>query len=461
MKKFVAFLLVTALVFSMLVGCGGNAQGNGDSAANTNNSNDSSNVEVSDEKWSGTVKVQLIGGWEMESKTDPASGVKKEGLEVVKAEFEKRYPGATLEYYIMGWDSYQQKTQAMLTANDVDVYQVPGIASLADQGLLEPLTPYIERDNFDTSVYIDGQINGWKAMGPEDTELSVYGMPFLGDTRVIAYDKTIFDQWGVEYLSQNPTLEEIKTKAEKMTGTNPVTGEQNYGIMFRGKDAADTLVNLAEGFGGTWGEGFRFKDLTFNFTSDEFKKAAEWFLAIKELAPKGILTDQGTEQWGTLENNIAINLRVIPNQMLNSFALEGMQERIGVSFLFTNPDTGMGGMFAGSPVAIGKSSENKDLAWEYIKFTASDFYQKFLHDSYKEFPVVKSAAEWDSFKAVPQKQLLLESMSKLWAPRYPYRSGQPRFILTENVDLMMLGDLSIEEALTKAQEESEAWVKEQ
>ena len=52
-------------------------------------------------------------------------------------------------------------------------------------------------------------------------------------------------------------------------------------------------------------------------------------------------------------------------------------------------------------------------------------------------------------------------MAKLWTPRYPYRAGQPRYILSENVDLMMLGDLSVEEALNKAQTEAEAWVQEQ
>ncbi|MCH4889649.1 extracellular solute-binding protein [Acidaminobacter sp. JC074] len=459
-KRLFAMLMVVVLIASVFVGCGGTNEA-AETKAPSEGSGTESAGEVSEKEWSGTLKVQLIGGWELEDKTDPMSGKKTKGLQAVKEEFERLYPGATLEFYVMGWDSYQQKTQAMLNANEVDVYQVPGIASLADQGLLEPLAPYIEKDNFDLNVYVDGQIDGWRAMGPEDDSLEIYGLPFLGDTRVICYDKVLFDQWGVEYLSLNPTVEEIKEKAEKMTGTNPVTGEMNYGIMFRGKDAADTLVNIAEGFGGTWGEGFRFNELKFNFNSKEFVDAANWFLDIKELAPKGILTDQGVEAWWTPENNIAINMRVIPSQMLGSFALEGMQERIGVSMLYTNPELGMGGMFAGSPIAIGKSSEQKDLAWEYLKFVSSDFFQKHIHENNNEFPVIKGAAEWESFKSIPQKQVLLDSMAKLWTPRYPYRAGQPRYILSENVDLMMLGDLSVEEALNKAQTEAEAWVQEQ
>ena len=52
-----------------------------------------------------------------------------------------------------------------------------------------------------------------------------------------------------------------------MTGVNPVTGQQNYGVMWRGVDTDDTVVNLAEALGGTWGEGLRFSELTYHFNS--------------------------------------------------------------------------------------------------------------------------------------------------------------------------------------------------
>ena len=74
--------------------------------------------------------------------------------------------------------------------------------------------PYIDRDGFDLTQYFDGQVDGWKIMGPNDAEPTIYALPFLGDTRYICYDKTIFDQWGVEYLSEHPTVEEILEKAK-------------------------------------------------------------------------------------------------------------------------------------------------------------------------------------------------------------------------------------------------------
>ena len=61
---------------------------------------------------------------------------------------------------------------------------------------------------------------------------SRYALPAVMGQRYTVYDTTLFDQWGVEYLSEYPTTQEIIEKAKLMTGVNPVTGEQNYGAWF-------------------------------------------------------------------------------------------------------------------------------------------------------------------------------------------------------------------------------------
>ncbi len=200
--------------YFFLVGCG-SKEDNTSNDTTQNNVTDGGTDVVDDKQWSGTIKVQMIGNFKMEDSTDPVSGVKTKGVHFLKEEFERTHPGATVEFLLMGWDSYQQKTQAMLMSGEADVYQVPGIASFAAQDLLEPLAPYIEKENYDLNNYIDGQINGWKAMSPSDEELEIYGLPVLGDTRVIVYDKKLFDDWGVEYLSEEPTIDEIVEKSSK------------------------------------------------------------------------------------------------------------------------------------------------------------------------------------------------------------------------------------------------------
>ncbi|WP_233711041.1 ABC transporter substrate-binding protein [Lederbergia citrisecunda] len=284
--------------------------------------------------WKGqTLKVQMIGNFSMESGTDPITGDKVQGLDVLKKEFEKNYPGAKVQFIIMPWEGYVEKTQAMLTSGEADVYQMPGIADFAAQGLMEPLQPLIDGDNkFDLDIFIDNQVDGWKALGPDDTDLQIFALPFLGDARFIAYDKLLFDQWGVEYLSDNPTMEEVMEKAKRMTGTNPKTGEQNYGVFYRGDwSSAFTLVNLVEGQNGNWGKGFAWNEVEFAFNSPEMLTGLNWLLEMKQYAPDGIMSNQGNEKWLTKDNNIAILLNMGPGDLVKQTYAQGLEDRVAIA----------------------------------------------------------------------------------------------------------------------------------
>ncbi|WP_373233272.1 extracellular solute-binding protein [Cohnella sp.] len=464
MKSISFIITITTILAILLSACGSNDSKNSSSNASSEPSASSPSADASsgaspNANLTGTLKVQFIGDFSVEDKTDPKTGVASKGIHVIKEEFEKQYPGTKVEFITMGWDDYNEKTQTMLQSNAADVYQVPGIAKFAEQDLLEPLQPYIDRDQFDLDQYLTGQIDGWKAMGPNDQKTEIYGLPFIGDARLIVYDKQLFDEWGVDYLSESPTPEEVMDKAQKMTGKNPKTGEQNYGITYKAGDAADSVMNINEFKGSQWGTGFLWKDMKVDFNSPTMVDSLNWLVEATKYAPTGVLAGQGSENFLTAKNNIAIALRMPPG-FINDIAVSGTQDRFQAALLFKNPAQGMGGMFAGSPFAIGKTSKNKDLAWEWLKFSGSDFFQKYMWESQRNqsMPVIKSAANWDEVKAIPQMSVILQQMSQLWTPRYPYRSGQPRYILSENVEKALLNQVTAKEALDKAQKDSTEWI---
>lgn len=462
-KRFACMALAAVLLMGVcLTGCGakdankeaGGASGGQDSASSASGGDS--------KKETKTIRVQWIGDFKMEDSTDKISGETVKGLHVLKEEFEKQNSDIKVEFLIMSWDDYTQKTQAMLMASECDVYQVPAIANIASQGLLLPLKEYIDRDRFDTGVYIDGQVEGWMAASDEDKELKIYGLPFIGDTRFVMYDKKIFDDWKVPYLSKEPSPEEILEKAKSMTGKNPVTGKENYGIFFKGGDAADTVMNLNEAFGGEWGGGIKFTELKFNFDTPTMLKALQLLKELSKYSPQGVMSGQGGELWSTPDNNIAIHLRAHPGDANNVVGV-GLTEQYGASYLFVNPQTGKGGMFAGSPYCIGKNCPSKEEAWKYLKFSSTEFFQRYMWENQRvQFtPVIKEAMKWDSIKGEPVALTMLESMAYLWTPRYIYRSAQPRYILSAAVEEAMLGRVSPEETLKKAQKEAEDWVKQQ
>ncbi|WP_163580175.1 extracellular solute-binding protein [Gracilibacillus saliphilus] len=453
-KHFWLMLLFLLMVAIVAVGCSpDDTAGDGDGSE--------SNDDVVEGDWEGqTINVQLIGDFDMEDSTDPITGEKTQGLQVIKEEFESQHPGATVEFTIMPWEGYTEKTQAMITSGEADVYQMPGIADFAAQGVLEPLEPYIEEDpDFDLDRFIDNQVDGWKALGPDSDELGIYGLPFLGDARFIAYDKQLFDEWGVEYLSEYPTMEEVAEKAKQMTGTNPETGEQNYGIWFRGDwSSAFTLINLAEGQNGSWGSGFAWDEIEFNYDSPEMESGLEWLLEMQEYAPEGLVSDQGNEKWLTQDNDIAIMLNQGPGDTIMPAYAQGLGERIGIVQEFKN-DEGVGGMFAGSPITMAKDSDNKELAWEWMKFATSETVQQYIFEEANGMPAIQAAESWDSYAEVENLMApTMEAMSTPWTPRYPWASSQPRFILTSEVEAALTGERSAKEAVEKAQKESEEWL---
>lgn len=460
--KLMGTLLASTMILSAC-GTGGNSNAELKNssepapAANTGNA-----AAETSGKPTGKLKVQLVGDFSLEDKTDPVTGDTSKGVKVLKDEFEKQYPDTEVEFILMGWDNYNEKTQTMLQSGAADVYQVPGITTFVEQGLLEPLQPYIDKDNFDLGIYLTGQVEGWKAMGPNDQDLQVYGLPFIGDARVIVYDRQLFDDWGVEYLSEAPTIEEVMEKAAKMTGKNPKTGEQNYGLTFKGGDAADTVMNINESLGGQWGTGFLWKDMKLEFDSETMVKSLDWLKEGIKYAPEGVMAGQGGEKFLTENNDIAINLRQTPG-FINGIANLGLEDRYQAALLFKNEQANMGGMFAGSPFSIGASSSNKDLAWEWLKFSGSEFFQQYMWEEQRtqSMPVVEAAKDWPSVKEIEQMDIILEQMGLLWTPRYPYRSGQPRYILSENVERVLLGELSAADGLKKAQEEGTKWLADQ
>src|SRR5690625_2782004 len=446
-------LTVGLICFLMLVAVGCCNKGTIDNDKNNGNNN------LTNDKWSGeTLTVQIIGDFKQESTTDPITGEKNGGVEILKDEFEKQYPGVTVEFVLMPWEGFTEKTQAMITSDEADVYQMPGLADFSTQGVLEPLQPYIDADeDFDLDIFIDNQVEGWKVLGPDSDELEIYGLPFLGDARYIMYDKQIFDEWDVEYLSEYPTIEEISEKAEQMTGTNPVTGEENFGIWFRGDwDSSHKVINAAEGQNGSWGKGFAWDEMEFTFDSPEMLNGLEWLLDMQEFAPSGLTSNQGNEKWLTEDNNIGIMLNQGPGDIKSIYA-QGLEDRLAISQEFKNDD-GQGGLFAGSPIVIAESSDNKDLAWEWLKFATSDFAQKYIFEDAGAIPAVKSALEWESVK---EKDLMLDvfkAMESPWTPRYPWEAAQPRYILTTEIEAALTGKRTAEEALEKAQKESTEWL---
>ena len=131
-----------------------------------------------------------------------------------EAAFEAAYPNIDLQYIDVASQDYGIKTSSMLSGNDTsDVFMVKEVSDIVNwsaQGFAEPLTPYIEKDNYDLSGFVGMEAN----YAFEGTQ---YALPFRSDFWVLFYNKDLFDAAGVAYPTNDMTWDAYAQLAKDMT----------------------------------------------------------------------------------------------------------------------------------------------------------------------------------------------------------------------------------------------------
>src|SRR5262249_21953107 len=137
--------------------------------------------------------------------------------------------------------------EAMMQANEACLYEMPAAPAYGKRGMLVDLNTLIAGDKDFKNVW-GKQLDLAKSPGPDGTPALFY-IPNNTGERVVHWDAKLFKDFGVEPLSQSPTLDEIAAKAPKLTGKDPVTGEQTYGYWYQGKYAVWQFLAIAHAMG--------------------------------------------------------------------------------------------------------------------------------------------------------------------------------------------------------------------
>jgi multiple sugar transport system substrate-binding protein len=147
----------------------------------------------------------------------------------IATQFEKLNPGIKIEHIFVPFEQYFDKVQKEWNGPKApDVMYLNTIPNYASLGLLENIEPYIQRDK--ALVNLDDiyprLLNTFRYNG------SLYGLPRDNDTKVIYYNKRLFDEAGVPYPQQGWSWNDLRNAALKLTK----------------KDAAGQIVQYGYGF---------------------------------------------------------------------------------------------------------------------------------------------------------------------------------------------------------------------
>ena len=402
-----------------------------------------------------TVKAMMIG-FQMSDWIDPVTGTTFNGFSRMVEKFNKEHPNIELKFTSIPWGALigpYAKTLSALLGGTADVIQTRIV--YIQTGQFEPLDEYIEKENYDLDKLIARSVEVTRQKVAGDKEAHQYMLPIYADARLIAYDKKIFDDYGVAYLSHKPTMDELREKGIKLTGTNPVTGEKTYGLWFEGNYSAWGFLTYVRAFGGTP----ILENDRPDFTSDASLKALRWLYELreKEVIPAKCAAISGDPPgWLSKDNRYAIRLE--SGLAIPFLAKErGLVERFGVSLNVLNK-WGYAGLLGASdvPAGMAKLSKNKDAAWEVLKWLLSEEVQRFRFDNNRVFPVLeKEISQWMKEDNLPYADVIGEQM-KLGDPligNYSKVITEGRMVIRSTISKLLALDITPEEAAEVIQQE--------
>ncbi|MFA4132852.1 MULTISPECIES: sugar ABC transporter substrate-binding protein [unclassified Brevibacillus] len=211
-------------------------------------------------------------------------------------------------------------------------------------------------------------------------EGSSYGLPVGFVTRVIYYNKKLFDEAGLPYPTEGWTWDDFRSAAKQLS--NPA--KKQYGFVLKQKDNSYAFQEFV------WSNGGNFispdgKKLEGFMNSQETKEAISIFSElIKDGSAIVVERDRYTESFKSGK------IAMIENGI---WPLEGFKEAgldFGTVELPAFPGKPVKGVIHSAGVSIAKDTKQLELAWEFVKFFVSTEGAKIRKG---DMPALKSVAK--------------------------------------------------------------------
>ena len=282
----------------------------------------------------------------------------KKAREDAVAIFQENHPEIEVEHSVIptadhAWD--QKAAAALAAGTGPDVMQMsPDYYGLYSD-YYEDLQPYLEKEGVNADdVFTEGMLAPYYR---PDGKLE--GMPLLENVFVLAYNKDLFDQFGVDYPTDDWTWDDLKEAAEKF-----VSGEgadATYGIVNHWVEPNFALI--CEG-GSPYSDDLQ----TLELNTPEVAAGLDLFGELVQ--SKAMPDDTAAKSLPKEQLFVSGHAAMYP---LGGFETKLIADEIGDNFnwdVVTMPkvkDGGTNNVMYATGYAMLKTSENKDAAWTFLK----------------------------------------------------------------------------------------------
>lgn len=267
---------------------------------------------------------------------------------IVKAEYQG---GAYNDLHTKVQAAFAAKSPPAVTLNEITV-----IRNFAENGMTQPLDPFIARDNFDMADYIPGLLSNTQVDG------KTYGLPYLRSTPLLFYNATLLEKAGVGKAAPK-TLEETLEFSRALTKSG-VVGLSTPVTTW-------TYEALVDSCGGRI---LTDDDKTAVFNTPEAMKAMNFYqTGLKEGIFK-IATGGDAASQAKMEFQNQRSAMILGSTADLTYYMQVADEtnfELGAAFI---PDGGEGSVPTGGANLVmvnGISEEQANAAWEFMKFMTS------------------------------------------------------------------------------------------
>lgn len=275
-------------------------------------------------------------------------------MEAVIDVFHETYPDVEVELTIIPWSDYWLKMQTSLnTDNGPDVFwmNTTHASEYIPAGMVENLTPYIEADGIDLSVFPPAFIDCYSYDG------SLYGIPKDYDTIGLFYNKSIFDEAGVEYPTDDWTWDDLYEASKALA---------DAGFMAMDMDLAGDQTCVANFiYTNDGGRGLSEDGTTLHLNTPAVQEAFEYML---KFVDEGLSSDYySLQELGSHERFMGGLTAMATSGSWNIHTyIEALgEENLGVAEFPANKVEGCA--INGLSISINAKSQVKDLAWKFVK----------------------------------------------------------------------------------------------
>ncbi|MGD1821848.1 MAG: ABC transporter substrate-binding protein [Pleomorphochaeta sp.] len=285
------------------------------------------------------------------------------------------------------WNQYWTKLDAAAGANQAaDVFWMNVyLPKYVDGDVLLPLDDFVKENDVDLTNYVETTLNMFNYKD------NLWALPKGMDTVVVAYNKGIFDKYGVSYPTEGWSWDDMRDIATELKNNIAKNGGSEYPILME-LDAQPSHFNFAYQTGGsiineTWTKsGYASKD-----TVESYQNVVDLFND-ELLAPYTVLSEtKGTDLFLSKRGAIVFigswKASVLEN---SSLAKEG---NLG---LITMPkqDSGNTSVLGGLGYAIFKNTKYPEGCFDLISFITSEQGNKIQGEDGIDIPAYKTAQKY-------------------------------------------------------------------